>query len=151
MPIYQNPSKSDVKTLLATYGLPNEDLEFNNLDTFFGCSIDGIFVGLVGVELMGSVGLLRSLVVQEKRRGAGYGKALVEVAERYAMENGVAWLYLLTNTAEEFFFRLGYQGIDRTGVPDAIAQTQEYRHLCPATATVMVKQLQLIQNTHEIP
>ena len=96
---------------------------------------------MVGCEIHGSDGLLRSLVVTPDNRGAGTGSALVEHVEAYARKQGVRVMYLLTTTAEEFFARRGYSAVDRDQVPDSIRSTSEYSDICPASSAIMVKHL----------
>ena len=97
--------------------------------------------GIVGLELYGASGLLRSLVVSPRHRSQGAGSALVTHAERVAVERGVSALYLLTTTAEAFFRRRGYVAAARELAPDAIRRTSEFAGLCPSTSAFMVKYL----------
>jgi amino-acid N-acetyltransferase len=48
---------------------------------------------------------------------------------------------LLTQTAEAFFERHGYQVADRDHVPDEIKQSAEFQSLCPSSAICMTKSL----------
>jgi N-acetylglutamate synthase-like GNAT family acetyltransferase len=54
---------------------------------------------------------------------------------------GVAQLVLLTETAEPFFRRLGYTVIERGTAPSVVADSAEFRTLCPVTAVCMTKRL----------
>ena len=47
----------------------------------------------------------------------------------------------MITTAARLFARLGYTERDRKTAPDAIATSQEFASLCPATATYLVKAL----------
>ncbi|TAK86449.1 MAG: GNAT family N-acetyltransferase [Betaproteobacteria bacterium] len=141
MHIYPRPPASKVKELLAACNLPASDLEAADFEHFFGCGVEAEPKGVVGVELYGEVGLLRSLAVEEAARGHGCGTRLVKEAEKHAVANGVEALYLLTTTAEEFFRSQGYMKIERASVPEAIRRTSEFSTLCPSTATAMVKVL----------
>ena len=127
--------------LLAACSLPNADLSAAKLEHFFGCGEERNPRGVVGVELYGEVGLLRSLAVDEAVRGRGCGKRLVQEAEQYAARNGVRRLYLLTTTAQAFFESLGYVVARREGLPDAIRATSEFTTLCSASAVAMAKEL----------
>jgi amino-acid N-acetyltransferase len=127
--------------MLEAANLPIEDIREEMLPHFFYAGSDGAPQGLVGVELLGREGLLRSLVVEERARGSGLGKSLVEHAERHAASCGVKSLFLLTTTAEPFFKRLNYGRIDRDAAPPTVKQTSEYASLCPASSAFMVKQL----------
>src|SRR5919198_5970916 len=103
MHIYPSPPAAKVKELLAACKLPNSDLEVTHFEHFFGCGREDEPKGVIGIELYGNVGLLRSLAVDESTRGRGCGKRLVTEAELHAARNGVQSLYLLTTTAENFF------------------------------------------------
>jgi amino-acid N-acetyltransferase len=54
---------------------------------------------------------------------------------------GINALYLLTMTAEHYFPRFGFETISRDAVPSDIAGTLEFQRACPASATVMARQL----------
>jgi amino-acid N-acetyltransferase len=141
MNLYRNPPESQVRHLLAESKLPMSDLSPEHLEHFFGCGPVQIPKGVVGLEIYDTVALLRSLAVAMDCRGIGCGKALVAEAESYAQSHGVTKLYLLTNTAERFFERLGYRRTDRENAPEAIVQTQEFSGLCPSNSALMVKAL----------
>ena len=141
MHIYPHPPAVKVKELLAACNLPTSDIEAAYLKHFFGCGGEDHPKGVIGVELHGKEGLLRSLAVEKGTRGRGCGKRLVTEAEQYAAENGVRSLYLLTTTAENFFQALGYAKVERALVPQVIRSTSEFSTLCPVSSAVMVKQL----------
>lgn len=128
-----------VLRLLQLNNLPVDDItEHTRLFTFYE---ESKLIGVVGIELAGQDGLLRSLCVDAEQRTSGIGRKLVEFIENYAKEQGVKNLYLLTTTAAPFFTHRSYQTIDRSVVPAAIRQTSEFTSICPASATVMKKRL----------
>lgn len=90
----------------------------------------------------GEVGLLRSLVVDARRRGTGAGARLVGAVEARAMGRGVRQLVLLTQTAAPFFARCGYARIERALAPAAVQDSTEFRSICPASAICMSKILE---------
>lgn len=141
MRIHPHPAAAKVRTLLAACELPTTDLEDEHFEHFFGCGDEADPKGIVGVELHGEFGLLRSLAVDQTARRRGCGKLLVKEVEQYAAGRGVRSLYLITTTAEGYFAALGYKRVDRAQVPAAIRNTQEFSGLCPASASVMVKNL----------
>lgn len=141
MNIYRHPPEAAVKELLSMCSLPTSDITSSYLEDFFGCGPKQAPEGVVGLELYGTVGLLRSLAVSEKCRGLGCGEALVAKAERHALAKGTKELYLLTTTAERFFERLGYSRTPREAAPEAIRQTKEFSGLCPASSAFMRKEL----------
>lgn len=129
-----------IETLLEANDLPHRDVRAKP-ECFFVACLDGEFVGVGGVEIRGSDGLLRSVVVEESSRGQGYGTALCDELEEHAREEGVDTLYLLTTTAPAFFRRRGYEEVSREAAPSGIQGTTEFTDLCPDSATCMKKEL----------
>ena len=62
----------------------------------------------------GPVGRVTSLVIDERARGQGIGRALMQEAERWATERGCVLLEVTSNRrrteAHAFYERLGYEG-----------------------------------------
>lgn len=141
MTITARPSEPVVRRLLEAANLPTADITPHKLETFYAVEQEGQVRGIVGLELYGAAGLLRSLVVTPEARTQGAGSTLVAHAERVAAERGVTALYLLTTTAEAFFGRLGYLRQARDEAPEAIRQTAEFAGLCPSASAFMVKRL----------
>ena len=83
-----------------------------------------MIVGAAAVEPYGQAGLLRSVVVAESRRGTGLGRELVAAAEALAQEEGIRELYLLTETAADWFPRLGYEVVDREEARAAVGDVR---------------------------
>jgi amino-acid N-acetyltransferase len=54
---------------------------------------------------------------------------------------GINWLYLLTETASEYFEAKGYERISREDAPAALSASSEFSHVCPVSAIVMKKPL----------
>ena len=133
--IKSRPSLGAVVQLLAAAQLPTEDLTAAHCEHFFFTGSPTEPTGLVGLELLGDVALLRSLVVAADRRGTGEGAALLKHAE------GVRTLYLLTTTAESFFAKHGYQRAARESAPAAIRGTREFAGICPASSAFMMRRL----------
>lgn len=127
-----------IVSLLDENDLPSSDVRSKS-----GCFLIAwcgtAFVGIAGLEAHAPVGLLRSVVIDESRRGLGYGSALVDALEEHARADQVETLYLLTTTAAGFFRRAGYEEIARGDVPPSIEATSEFTDLCPSTATCMMK------------
>jgi amino-acid N-acetyltransferase len=125
--------------LLVKANLPVSDI--NEQTELFELKTETRTIGTIGLEHDGSVGLLRSLSVEESSRGKGHGEQLVQFLEERAKERGINTLYLLTTTAARFFSKRGYQTISREEVPLFIRQTSEFSAVCPASSTVMKKEL----------
>jgi amino-acid N-acetyltransferase len=136
-----DPDRIDrVETLLEASGLPTADVRASP-GWFFLADADSEFVGVGGLEIDGSVALLRSIAVLEPRRGRGYGTALCDALEAHARERGVERTYVLTTTAAAFFRGRGYESIARTAVPSPVRETTEFAELCPDSAACLEKRL----------
>ncbi len=124
-----------VETLLGRNGLPTDDLDpHRDTLSLYVCYRGDERVGIGGIETYGTDALLRSVVVEEEARGEGIGRALCETLEERAAAMGVRRLYLLTTTASDFFFDLGYERLDRADVPASIRETSQFSELCPSSA-----------------
>jgi len=129
------------RELLFAADLPVDDLGPERLPGFLIAEDQNVTVGLIGLEVLGTVGLLRSLVVARTARNTGLGGKLVGALEFAAVAAGIAELWLLTIDAERFFLRHDFEIVDRTAAPDEIRQTDEFSALCPDTAYLMRKSL----------
>ncbi len=126
-----------VETLLRNNGLPYKDC-CHHIGNFVGvfCSEELIAIG--GLELLGKTALLRSLAVRADYQKQGLAGLIVERLHCNTMELGIEALYLLTETAESFFHKLGYLDIDRDKLPVEVRQTEQCQSLCPASAHALV-------------
>jgi N-acetylglutamate synthase-like GNAT family acetyltransferase len=130
-----------VKALLERCELPTEDLRPDQLAHFVVCRAQGGLVGAVGLEVLGGVGLLRSLAVAPEVRGRGLAHDLWARVRAEARRRDVRRLYLLTTTAAPLFSKWGFRSVTRDSVPEVVRATPEYSLLCPSTATVMTMDL----------
>lgn len=94
-------------------------------------------VGSGGLEFYGNTALLRSIAVGEEFRGQLLGKTIVEDIIAKAKDSKIKDLYLLTETAHNYFLKKGFQDVPRENVPEIIKQTTEFAQVCPASAIVM--------------
>ena len=142
MPTLRQASQKDwevIEALLMESGLPIDDLGADNLDGFLVAE-DGVkLVGLIGLQLYGTIGLLRSLVVARDARKLGLGGKLIGALQSAAEAAGVTELWLLTIDADSFFERHGFEKMARDAAPASIQQTEEFSDLCPGTAFLMRK------------
>jgi len=130
-----------IRSLLAANELPHEDVA-PHVENFLLAWSGEELVGTVGLELLGSDGLLRSLCVAPRVRRRGLATRLGRSAEALARNAGVRRLYLLTTTARTFFERVGYALCERESVPRRVRRTTEFSSLCPLTATCMVRDIE---------
>ncbi len=130
-----------IRSLLDESGLQVSDISHVHCPLFFGIQSDSCLIAVIGLELFGPVGLIRSLAVSKAHRGNRLAHQLVSFAEHYAAERGVDTLFLLTTTASVFFQQLGYEQVARSDVPQAIRTTSQFSSLCPASSDVLSKRI----------
>ena len=129
-----------IRALLETAGLPTSDLESARPE-FAVVREDGQIVAAGALQRFGSSALLRSVVVAADRRGSGLGQLIVRELELLASATHVSRLFLLTQTASEFFAHQGYRVTERRAVPEEVQGSEEFRSLCPSSAVCMAKSL----------
>ncbi|MEW9799719.1 GNAT family N-acetyltransferase [Alteromonas sp. CYL-A6] len=127
--------------LLKSCLLPVSDISLSERILFYGCHEHGSLCALIGLELHGNVAMLRSLAVTFGARKRGLGRSLVIFAEHQAMKRGIETLFLLTETANNLFIRLGYTYCDRTYAPKSVRDTPQFSVLCSSSSHFMSKQL----------
>lgn len=130
----------ELRAALESEGMPAPDPADAQAE-YFRFHEQGNTLGFAGLEGSGSDLLLRSLWISPERRDQGLGHLVLEWIERYARGRDVASLHLLTTTAERFFVREGYVCCARALAPASISASQEFRSLCPASASYLNKSL----------
>ena len=130
----------DLVDFLQKFNLPTSDLP-TDVSGFTLALDEGQIVGSAGMELMGENGLLRSVAVAETHRNQNLGQRLFVAALDYARMHEVREVYLITNSAERYFEKNGFQVIERSQIPAEFAQTAQFAGLCPSTAVVMKMEL----------
>jgi amino-acid N-acetyltransferase len=135
-----NSYRADIVSLLQSENLPTNDLPAE-LDDFLVAVDNDLVIAAVGLERYENCGLLRSLVVNPSYRSQNIAGELINRLESNAMASGIDCIYLLTETAPNYFERKGYLIITRTAVPDVLLKSSEFSHVCPASAIVMKKSI----------
>jgi amino-acid N-acetyltransferase len=137
----ETPDVPAVVALLEGAGLPTADFANAPGLQMWVLVENGSLLGVIALERFGTNALLRSLAVAPEHRSRGFGHRLVSQLEHDAFAQGVERLVLVTETAEPFFRRLGYDVFERRYVSDDVKQSAEFRSLCPASAVCMSKVL----------
>jgi amino-acid N-acetyltransferase len=132
--------RENIISILSAEKLPVDDLP-EKLDNFLVAVENGTIMGVVGLEIYGDYGLLRSLAVPSEYRNRGIAGQLMDQLETLAGQKGVRDLFLLTETAPEYFIRKGFQTITRDEVPEEVKLSTEFSHVCPVSAIVMKKSI----------
>lgn len=127
---------AEVLELLAASALPQDGLH-DHLATTLAARQGNRIVGCAALEVYGQVALLRSVAVDAALRGRGIGRQLTAAARGLARSRGVSQVYLLTETAPDFFARIGFRPVARQDVAPAVQQSVEFVSACPQTAQAM--------------
>ncbi|MBK5114967.1 MAG: GNAT family N-acetyltransferase [Candidatus Heimdallarchaeota archaeon] len=130
----------EVYALLGLVNLPIEGVE-ESIDHFLllirEIDTKEEIIGCVGLEKYEQYALLRSAVVHPDHQGKSYGKQLTLAIVAYAKLIGIEQLFLLTDTAEKFFEKMGFRKIERSEVPAIVKTSIEFVSLCDESSTVM--------------
>jgi N-acetylglutamate synthase-like GNAT family acetyltransferase len=141
--VFRNATAADdpqVRSLLESAGLPAGDVDARFQEYLLALD-DQRLVGVVGLEIAGADGLVRSLVVEAAWRGCGIANELHDRVLALARTRGIRAVYLLTTTAEGYAAKRGFERVDRQEVPPGILSLAQFRALCPATAVCMRQRL----------
>ncbi len=125
-----------VASLLERTGLSSEGIA-PHLPHFVVAVAGGRLVGTAGCEVHGCAGLFRSFAVDPGHCGQGIGAQLYRLVVAHARSAGVREGYLLTDTAEGFFAKFGFQRVTRDAVPRAIRETEQFRIQCLPASVCM--------------
>lgn len=126
--------------LLQSSQLPTEDLR-PDLENFWIAEYDEKAIGLIGLDLYAPYGLLRSMIVLPEERSKGIASQLVEQVEARGMELGLTELFLITNTAADYFTRKNFRQMDKSALPASVGSSREMNGLCPASSVIMHKSI----------
>jgi len=140
MQILSEEHKAAITQLINDSNLISSDLDLNT-QHFFGLFTAHHLSAIAGLEIYGNNAVLRSVCVDAGFKSKGLGKQIVKEAEAWACKHSISTIYLLTETAEHFFNKLGYKSINRTEAPESVQQSMQFAQLCPSSAVCMIKQL----------
>jgi amino-acid N-acetyltransferase len=132
--------KTYIRRLLSACGLPSLYLQ-RHLKSFMVAKAGKKIVGVIGVEVYGRAGLLRSLCVNQAYRGKGIAKLLNAKIMAYARMRGMDRLYMFTFDAEKFASKLGFRKIDKKQLPRSIRSTWQFRKLKFYPVACMMKRI----------
>ena len=122
-PYWGDLTRSETGEELVTYTMP--------------VVIGDKIAAVAGMEIQGDAGLLRSLAVRLKDRKKGFGERMTSAVIDRAREQEVRTVYLLTETAERFFDRVGFTVARREDIPAPLMQSSALDRVCPQGSTVL--------------
>ncbi|NMA55408.1 MAG: GNAT family N-acetyltransferase, partial [Firmicutes bacterium] len=92
-----------VKKLLKGAGLSEAGVE-DQFENFLKLILDGELAAVAGLEIYDHAGLVRSVAVAEEYRHSGLGRGLIRAMINKARSAGIETLYLVTDTAADYFY-----------------------------------------------
>lgn len=122
--------------LLKENNLPTSDISLNT-QQFWKYQPDDKIKALAGIEPYGEYAIFRSFVSHLSIRGKGVAFKLYQHSLKEAKKQGINRLFLLTTTAKDWFLKHKWTVIERSSVPNQIANSKEFKSICPASATCM--------------
>jgi amino-acid N-acetyltransferase len=125
------------RSLLKASNLPADDLSYQK-DLLVGYYEGDTLVGTGGLEIHGAYALLRSLSVKLGIRGKAVGTTITAYLLDEAKKRKLKAIYLLTETARDFFQKKGFTDVPREHVPEEVKASSEFAHVCPTSAVVMM-------------
>ena len=127
-----------VCSLLKEHQLPDSDIA-EHLENLVLVEQDNNIIGLGGLEICGdTTALLRSIVVEANHQNKGIATKIVQLLITKASDRKIKSLYLITESAVNYFGKFKFVVQDRSNTPDTIMQTKQFGELCPNTATLML-------------
>ena len=129
-----------IENLLEKCNLPVNDI-MENIDNFIVSELENKIVGVGGYETHGEIALIRSIAVDQAYRGKSIGVNIYHLLEKKIKHIGIKEVYLLTETATDYFKTLGFTIKERTSIPAVVTQTKQFKELCPSTAIVMFNKI----------
>lgn len=129
---------TEIVALLKDTDLPPDGIESNLADFLVVRAPDGsAILGCVGLEVYQDSALLRSLAVHPSAQRKGIGTHLVKEISQHARDLGISKLFLLTETAEKLFIKLGFTRVSRAEVPVNVLNSIEFTTLCTEAPAMM--------------
>jgi UDP-N-acetylmuramate: L-alanyl-gamma-D-glutamyl-meso-diaminopimelate ligase len=123
----QRADMTAVRDVLRMVNLGDEPARDDQFPDFFVLRNEKGTVGCVALEVLGEDAVLRALAVDPEFRGAGYGWMLADMAVGQARWRGVRRIYLLTESASDFFAaKFGFRVVDRSTLGKAVAATETF-------------------------
>jgi N-acetylglutamate synthase-like GNAT family acetyltransferase len=123
----QRADMDGVRAVLEMVKLADEPARDDQFQSFFVLRNEKGIVGCVSLQVYGDDAVLRALAVDPEFRGAGYGWMLADMAVGQARWRGVRRIYLLTESASDFFAaKFGFRVVDRSTLAKQVAASETF-------------------------
>ncbi len=119
-----------IRDLLHDESLPYTGVTLSSVSNFLIAKNDmNQLVAAIEVDPYDDEGMMRYLAVADDHHTSGVHELIIAAAESHAISLGLEKLYILAHAKEKFFHHRGYIEIEKSDLPDPIAQTPEFRAL----------------------
>ncbi len=133
--------REKIRELLIETKLPVESVE-SGVTRFYVAESGGGIVGIAGFEFYGGDALLRSVAIEPGLQRHGLGSEIVDHMLEEARLKKARRVILLTETAEDFFLKKGFDVVDRSKLGnEEIKKSSEFEYACPKSAVCMSLEL----------
>ncbi|OIO59094.1 MAG: GNAT family N-acetyltransferase [Alphaproteobacteria bacterium CG_4_10_14_0_2_um_filter_63_37] len=133
LPLHDVPK---VQSLLEAVGLPTIGIKQHYESNLIARMKDRV-VGMVGLEVYGDHGLIRSLAVEPEQQGSGLGRRLLLNIIRLAEQKGLADVFIVSTIGAPFFARHGFAQVEVEDVPEAIRGNADFQLLVSDKTVVL--------------
>jgi amino-acid N-acetyltransferase len=131
----------ELRHFLKSNHLPYSDIKVHDSLYFTYRDHDDKLIGCGGLEFYETTALLRSLAIDESCRGRSLGKRVLHDLLAEATKAQLKAVYLLTETARDFFLKNGFHDFPRAEAPAPLQASTEFAHVCPSSAKCLVFKL----------
>ena len=129
-----------IKSILQVNDLPVVGVA-QHWQNFLVADKQNCILGALGTHYDGKKALLRSFVVIGSQRNSGIGKALLQRMLLEMQRRGIKEVFLLTETAANYFIREGFTEICRAEIPQILLEESGLGQACPCSSQCLKRQL----------
>ncbi|HEY0249994.1 MAG TPA: GNAT family N-acetyltransferase, partial [Kofleriaceae bacterium] len=134
----QRADMQSLRDVLELVKLGDEPARDDQFPSFFVLRNEKGNCGCVALEVYGDDAVLRALAVDPEFRGSGYGWMLADMAVSQARWRGVKRIYLLTESASDFFAaKFGFRVVDRSTLGKAVSSSETFASHAQSTRVAM--------------
>lgn len=124
-----------IKQILSRVNL-STDIE-DYVDYFMVMEMDGSLVATAGLEVYKDAAVLRSVAVLPEYQRQNLDDGLVRAVINFADRRNIRKLFLFTQTAGEFFKKIGFRPISRENIDERCKSSKQFKSMCPKESSVM--------------
>lgn len=128
---------TEILEILKRVGLPTAGVDNNIIHFLVATSKSNELLAVIGMEIVGTDGLLRSLACNPNFCKQGIAAELIANALIVARKQGIKNLYLMTQSAEKYMQKFGFKTVERQDIPEDLLKQSELNFACSTCSTCM--------------